>query len=292
MIESSRFGAATRVKQSRVHSRGELWVAYTLLTLFCLITLFPLFIMVSVSLIPSQGLASSLYRLWPLHPRLANYISMWRDLPIAHFLLNSMVIALGSTVLALAVGIPAGFALARTKVFGRRIWLFVFLATQMFSPSMIIVSAYHVMSVLHLTDTYFGLIFLDAGFYCLPFVVWIIAGFMRQIPQELEEAVDIDGASSWQKLWRIFAPIAAPVIAVAGVYAFIASWNDFAFALTLATSQSLMPLPIGVYSFIGAYSIQWNYLMGASLVATIPVLLLFLVLQRRLAAGMMTGTLR
>ncbi len=292
MIGTPRPRTDVRLRQSRVHSPGELWAAYILLGIFCLITLFPLFVMVSVSLIPSQTLAPSLYHLWPAHPRLANYITMWHDLPIAHFLMNSLIIALGSTVVALAVGIPAGFALSRTKVFGRRIWLFLFLATQMFSPSMIIVSAYHVMSVLHLTDSYFGLIFLDSGFYCLPFVVWIIAGFMRQIPQELEEAVDIDGASSWQKLWRIFTPIAAPVIAVAGVYAFIASWNDFAFALTLATSQSLMPLPIGVYSFIGAYSIQWNYLMGASLVATIPILVLFLVLQRRLTSGIMAGTIR
>lgn len=292
MIQSSRLGRNNRVKRSQLHSAGEFWVAYIILGVFGLVTLFPLFVMVSVSLIPSKGLAASLFNLWPKHPRLANYLSMWHYLPIAHFLLNSIVIAMGSTLLALAVGIPAGFALSRTKVFGRRIWLFVFLATQMFSPAMIIVSAYHVMSVLHLTDTYFGLIFLDAGFYCLPFVVWIIAGFMRQIPQELEEAVDIDGASSWRKLWRIFTPISAPVIAVAGVYAFISSWNDFAFALTLATSQSLMPLPIGVYSFIGEYNIQWNYLMGASLVASIPVLVLFLVLQRRLTAGIMAGTLR
>lgn len=266
--------------------------AYFITGVFSLITLFPIFIMVSVSLMPSQGLASQLFYLWPTHVRIANYVSMWFHLPVARLLLNSIIISVGSAFVALLVGIPAGYALSRTQVFGRRVWLFVFLATQMFSPSMIIVSAYHVMTILHLTDTFGGLILIDSGFYGLPFVVWIIAGYMRHIPQEMEEAVEIDGASSWQKLWRIFVPISAPAIAVAGVYAFISSWNDFAFSLTLATSQSIMPLPIGVYSFMGAYNIQWNYLMGSSLVATVPVLILFLILQRRLTSGIMAGTMR
>lgn len=292
MIRTSRTTNRDVTFSPRYYSRGELMAAYFITGVFSLITLFPIFIMVSVSLMPSQGLASQLFYLWPTHVRIANYVSMWFHLPVARLLLNSIIISVGSAFVALLVGIPAGYALSRTQVFGRRVWLFVFLATQMFSPSMIIVSAYHVMTILHLTDTFGGLILIDSGFYGLPFVVWIIAGYMRHIPQEMEEAVEIDGASSWQKLWRIFVPISAPAIAVAGVYAFISSWNDFAFSLTLATSQSIMPLPIGVYSFMGAYNIQWNYLMGSSLVATVPVLILFLILQRRLTSGIMAGTMR
>jgi multiple sugar transport system permease protein len=217
---------------------------------------------------------------------------MWSQLPVAHLLLNSVIIAGGSTILALLTGIPAAFALSRMNIVGRKIWLFGFLATQLFSPSIIIVSAYHVMAIAHLTDTYWGLIILDAGFYSLPFVLWSIAGFMRHIPRELEETVDVDGGTTWTKIWRVFVPIAIPSIVVAGVYAFIQSWNDFAFALTLATSQSTMPLPIGIYSFMGAYQIQWNYLMGASLVATLPVLILFLIVQKRLVSGMLAGSIK
>jgi multiple sugar transport system permease protein len=95
------------VKRPQLHSRGEFWVAYIILGAFGLVTLFPLFIMVSVSLIPSKGLSTALFDLWPKHPRLANYLTMWHYLPIAHFLLNSIIIAMGSTLLALAVGIPA-----------------------------------------------------------------------------------------------------------------------------------------------------------------------------------------
>lgn len=267
-------------------------VGYTVLGLFSLLTLFPVFTMVTVFLLPARNLSSDLYHLWPNHIALSNFVTMWTTLPVGRLLLNSLIIAGGSTLLSLLVGIPAAFALARTPVYGRRLWLFVFLATQLFSPSIIIVSAYHVMALLHLTDSYFGLIILDAGFYCLPFVIWIIAGNMRQIPQEVEDAVDIDGASGWTKLWRIFVPMATPSIIVALVYAFIQSWNDFAFALTLATSTKIMPLPIGVYSFMGAYQIQWNYLMGASIVATVPILILFLIVQRRLIAGFMNGSIR
>ncbi len=270
----------------------EQFFSYSILIVFTLFTLFPIFIMVMVSLMPSNHLSSELYHLWPNHIAIQNYLLMWSKLPVARLLLNSLIIAGGSTVLALVTGIPASYALSRTKVFGRKIWLFLFLATQLFSPSIIIVSAYHIVASVHLTNTYWSLIILDAGFYCLPFVLWSIAGFMRHIPRELEEAIDVDGGSTWTKIWKMFMPISTPSIVVGGVYAFIQSWNDFAFALTLATSKSTMPLPIGIYSFMGAYQIQWNYLMGASLVATIPVLALFLIVQKRLVAGMLAGSIR
>lgn len=266
--------------------------SYAVLGIFTLLTLFPIFIMVAVSLMPTSSLSTELYHLWPTRVNLHNYIAMWLQLPVAHLLLNSLIIALGSTLLALITGIPAAYVLSRIEIFGRKIWLFVFMATQLFSPSIIIVSAYHIIASVHLTNTYWGLIILDAGFYSLPFVLWSIAGFMRHIPWELEEAIDIDGGSTWTKIWKIFVPISAPAIVVAGVYAFIQSWNDFAFALTLATSKATMPLPIGIYSFMGAYQIQWNYLMGASLVATIPVLLLFLIVQKRLVSGLLAGSIR
>ncbi len=270
----------------------EHFFSYFVLGVFTLFTLFPLFIMIAVSLMPSSHLSSELYRLWPNRINMRNYLLMWTKLPVAQLLRNSVVIAGGSTLLALLTGIPASYALSRTKVFGRRFWLFSFLASQLFSPSIIIVSAYHIVAFVHLTNTYWCLIILDAGFYSLPFVIWSIAGFMRHIPRELEEAIDVDGGSTWTKIRKIFVPISSPAIIVGGVYAFIQSWNDFAFALTLATSKSTMPLPIGIYSFMGAYQIQWNYLMGASIVATIPVLVLFLVVQKRLVSGMLAGSVR
>ncbi|PSR26060.1 MAG: hypothetical protein C7B43_15075 [Sulfobacillus benefaciens] len=293
MIAAKVGDGASRISRIPRHTlSGDRVFSYIVLSVFTVLTLFPIFIMIAVSLMPSRHLSSDLYHLWPTNIDLRNYLLMWSQLPVAHLLLNSVIIAGGSTILALLTGIPAAFALSRMNIVGRKIWLFGFLATQLFSPSIIIVSAYHVMAIAHLTDTYWGLIILDAGFYSLPFVLWSIAGFMRHIPRELEETVDVDGGSTWTKIWRVFVPIAIPSIVVAGVYAFIQSWNDFAFALTLATSQSTMPLPIGIYSFMGAYQIQWNYLMGASLVATLPVLILFLIVQKRLVSGMLAGSIK
>lgn len=270
----------------------QLLPAYALLILFTLVTLFPLYIMLSVAVMPSRTLVSELYRLWPTQSDWGNFVSMWSSLPLFRYLLNSIVIAGGATFLSLLVGIPAAYALSRTAIVGRRVWLFVFLATQLFSPSIIIVGAYHVLAVIHWTNTYLGLILLDSGFYCLPFVVWITAGYMRLIPTELDDAALIDGASTFAKLVRVIVPLSAPAIAVAAVFAFIQGWNDFAFALTLATSSSVEPLPIGIYSFIGAYQIQWNYLMGASIIATVPILVLFLVMQRRLVSGLTAGAVK
>ena len=275
-----------------ITSRGTTIFSYTVLILFTLLTLCPLYVMIAVAVMPSHGLASQLYHLWPTHAVWDNFVSMWSQLPLFQYLFNSLVIAGGATILALLTGVPAAYALSRTTIPGRRVWLFVFLATQLFSPSIIIVGAYRVLAVVNGTDTYWGLILLDSGFYCLPFVVWITAGFMRQIPAELDDAAAIDGASSFTKLWRVIIPIAFPAIVVAAVFAFIQGWNDFAFALTLATSTSVRPLPIGIYSFVGAYSIQWNYLMGASIVATIPILVLFLVMQRRLVGGLTAGAVK
>ncbi len=293
MIAAKVGDGASRISRIPRHTlSGDRVFSYIVLSVFTVLTLFPIFIMIAVSLMPSRHLSSDLYHLWPTNIDLRNYLLMWSQLPVAHLLLNSVIIAGGSTILALLTGIPAAFALSRMNIVGRKIWLFGFLATQLFSPSIIIVSAYHVMAIAHLTDTYWGLIILDAGFYSLPFVLWSIAGFMRHIPRELEETVDVDGGTTWTKIWRVFVPIAIPSIVVAGVYAFIQSWNDFAFALTLATSQSTMPLPIGIYSFMGAYQIQWNYLMGASLVATLPVLILFLIVQKRLVSGMLAGSIK
>src|SRR5437588_11135727 len=165
-------------------SARQLAPAYFVLILFTLITLFPLYVMLSVAVMPSRNLVSQLYHLWPTRTDWSNFITMWSQLPLGRYLVNSLVIAGGSMLLALVAGVPAAFALSRTNILGRRFWLFVFLATQLFSPSIIIVSAYHVLAVLNWTNTYWGLILLDSGFYCLPFVLWITAGAMRHIPTE------------------------------------------------------------------------------------------------------------
>lgn len=267
-------------------------VAYSLLGLFAVITVIPLYVMLSVAVDPAKDLAKELYELWPKRLALGNFIRMWHALPLAHYLFNSLIIAFGAVSLSLVVGIPAAYALSRTSIPGRRTWLFVFLATQMFSPVMIVIGAYRVLAAIHWTDSYQGLIFLDGTFYCLPFVVWITAGFMRQISEDIESAASIDGASRRTTFLRVVLPIARPAIVVGAVFAFVASWNDFAFALTIATSPAVQPLPIGIYDFIGAYKIQWNYLMAGSLVATVPVLVMFMILQRRLVGGLTAGAIK
>lgn len=283
--------ALVQAKSPRRRRRASRW-SYVAPALFVLITLCPIYVMVEVAFLPSKNLVSELTRFVPSDLDPGNFIAMWRQLPLFAYLRNSFVLATGATALSLLAGVPAGYALSRTHLFGRRTLLFGFLASQLLPSTLIMVAAYRPIAELHGTNSYWALIVLDAGFYCLPFVVWVTAGYMRYFPQEVEEAAIMDGASQRVRFWKVLVPMASPAIVVAAVYAFIQTWNDFTFALTLATSSATMPLPIGIYSFIGEYKIQWNYLMAGSLLATAPMILLFGIVQRRLVGGLTAGAVR
>lgn len=269
----------------------SLW-AYLVVGGFVLITLLPLYVMVSVALMPTTGLSQNLYRLWPSTVSPGNFASVWGALPLLTYLRNSLVIAGASTALCLLTGIPAAYALSKASLPGTRAMLLFLLGTQMLPPTILAVASYHTLAVLHGTDTYWGLVVLDSGFYGLPFATWVIAGYMRQIPPEVEEAAALDGCPRWRRLVEIILPMSLPAIVVGAVFAFIAAWNDFVFALTLATSTGVMPLTVGIYDFISPYKAQWNYLMAAALIATVPIVVFFLALQRRLVAGFTAGAVR
>ncbi len=274
------------------HGVGRGFWAYFVVGAFVLLTLMPLYAMVSVALMPSAGLSANLYRLWPSTVSVGNFASVWHALPLLTYLRNSLVIASAATAVCLCAGVPAAYALSKGSLPGRRAMLLFLLATQMLPPTILAVASYHTLAVLHGTDTYWGLVVLDSGFYGLPFTTWVTAGYMRQIPPEVEEAAALDGCPRWRRVAEIVLPMSLPAIVVGAVFAFIAAWNDFVFALTLATSTGVMPLTVGIYDFISPYKAQWNYLMAAALVATVPIVVFFLVLQRRLVAGFTAGAVR
>lgn len=278
-------------RRSRSARGASIW-AYLPLIVFVLITALPVYVMISVSLIPSKGLYTGLYHLWPAKAAFTNYLRMWSVFPLATYLRNSLIIVSSSTALSLLVGIPAGYALAKREFRGRRLWFFGLLASQMLPSTIIVVAAYRALAFLHGTDTFWGLIVLEGGFYGMPFVIWVVAGFMQNLPAEVEEAAMLDGCSRWRRLWRIIVPMSMPAIVVGAVFAAIASWNDFVFALTLATKTGVMPLTVGIYNFISPYQAKWNYLMGGSLVAAVPIVLFFLIVQRRIIGGFSAGAVR
>jgi multiple sugar transport system permease protein len=203
----------------------------------------------------------------------------------------SLEVAGGATVVVLLAAVPAAYYTARQRFRGRGLFLLVVLITQMLQPTALIVGIYKEFLSFHLVNTIWSLILVNSGFN-LAFAVWILNAYVGAIPVELEEAAMVDGSSRLGALRRITLPLAMPGVVTALIFTFIAAWNEFVVALTLTTGSAVMPLTVRLDSFIGQYTVDWQHLFGASVVATIPVLILFALIERRVVGGLTAGSVK
>jgi len=278
------------VKGAAWKNRGRP-VVIALTTVLLLVMLFPFFVMITTMLRSSQEVYV-LPPYWiPHRPTLANFAAVWSQYQLLVYFKSSAIIAFGSMILNILLAIPAGYAIARLRFRGRPLALYLFLVVQMFSPVIVVISLFKIFAGLHLLNTYAGLILVEAVF-TLAFSVWLLAGYFRTIPVEIEEAAFMDGASRGQTITRVILPIAAPGLVTTMIYAFIYAWNDFIFGLSFINSQNRMPLTVGLYDFVGEYTSQWHLLSTATFLAIIPVLVLFYVIQQRLVAGLAAGAVK
>lgn len=256
-----------------------------------LIILFPYFVMFTTS-IKSAGEVFDYPPTWlPKEFTPRNYIRMWQIAPLGTYFRNSIIISLGATFLALFVAIPAAYAMARLRFRGRKVFMLLVLITQMFSPIIVLIGVYQTMAFFGLLDTHISMILTYAAFnQC--FALWLLAGYFSEIPIAIEEAAYVDGATRWQIISRILIPLSLPGIVAVVIFVFIWSWNQFLIPLAFSSSLASKPLTVGLYEFIGRYKIQWHYLAGASAIATIPVIVLFLVVEKRLVKGLTAGALK
>jgi multiple sugar transport system permease protein len=264
---------------------------YGFLLVLLALMLFPFFEMLSTALKDQQSLFVYPSPWFPTNPAWGNFIEIWTYVPLGQYFTNSTVIAVGSMLLNNAAAIPAAFALARMRFPGRRAYLYMVLTAQMFSAVILLIATFRLMISLRLDNSYAGLIFMNAT-TMLPLSIWLLTGYFSTVPREIEEAALLDGASFTRILWSLYIPIARPGIIATIIFTFILAWNEFLFALTFTQDPLLRPLTVGIYSFIGRYQIQWNLLMAASLVAIIPVLALFLIVQRQLIEGLTAGAVK
>lgn len=227
----------------------------------------------------------------PNNIRLRNYVDMFAALPLARAFLNSLIVAAASSALTLAAALPAGYALARFDFPGRRAFLFFVLGSIMFSPVVIIVALFRLMNTYGLLNSYPSLIITNATF-SLPFCIWLSTAYIRSIPRELDEAASIDGAGRLQTLWRVILPMALPGVATVVIFAFIQAWNEFLLANTFMSTAEMKPLSVTIYSFVGYRGIEWQYISGAILLAVIPAVMLFLLVQRWLVQGLTMGAVK
>ncbi|MET8625899.1 carbohydrate ABC transporter permease [Kitasatospora sp. NPDC004669] len=227
----------------------------------------------------------------PTHFDWSSFTEVWTDTTLGQNLRITLLVAGGSTLLVLLVALPAAYCTARVRFRGRKAFLLLVLVTQMFQPTALQVGLYREFYAMDLLDTVGVLVLANAAFN-LAFAIWILSAYIGAIPMELEEAAMIDGNSRIGALLRVTLPLALPGVVTAVIFTFISAWNEFIMGLTLTDSPDRQPLTVGINNMIGAYSVQWNHVFAASLVAIVPVVVLFAVIERHVVSGLTAGSVK
>ncbi len=271
--------------------RRSRWVAVPLTIIILLFLLFPFFVMISTMLKSGKDVYAVPPMWIPTHIEWSNFVNVWTQYDLATSFRASIIISLGATALNTLLCVPAAYAVARLRFPGRKFALYLLLMIEMFSPVIVIISLFKVVAGFGMLDSYASLIILDALF-TVAFNTWMMNGYFKTIPKDIEEAALIDGCNRVQTMTRIMLPISVPGLVTVMIYAFIFAWNEFLFALTFISSKSKMPLTIGLYNFVGQFNTQWQYLTMAAFLALIPVLVLFYIIEKRLVAGLAGGAVK
>ncbi|MGW4056508.1 carbohydrate ABC transporter permease [Streptomyces sp. NPDC004779] len=220
-----------------------------------------------------------------------NFVDVWRESHLGDNLRVTLLVSAGSTLLVLLVAIPAAYYTARIRFRGRGLFLLLVLVTQMFQPTSLLVGLYREFYQLGMLNSVWTLILCNAAFN-LAFAIWILTAYFSSIPEALEEAAMIDGLGRGGALLRVTLPLAMPGVVTAMIFTFIAAWNEFVMGLTLSTVPESQPLTVGINSFIGNYTVQWNYLFAGSVIAIVPVVILFALIERKVVSGLTAGSVK
>jgi len=245
--------------------------------------------MLVTALKPEKELMRSTYL--PTKWEWSNFVNVWKAAPIWQNMKVSLIVAGAATLVTLLCALPAAYYTARNRFWGRNGFLLLILVTQMFAPTALVIGIYREMVALNLTDTLLALILVNAAFN-LPFCVWILHGYFASIPKELEEAAFLDGAGKIKALVRVTLPISTPGVVTAVVYTFIGAWNEYIVALTVTSSPNRQPLTVAIPSFVTQYQEHWQYLFATSLIAIVPVVILFVFIERYLIGGLTAGSVK
>jgi trehalose/maltose transport system permease protein len=264
---------------------------YLLVVLIILYAVFPFY----YAILSSLKSGSELFRIdyFPLKWNFDNYVGVFRDNPFATNIWNSVLVAFSTVALSLFLGLTAAYALARIQFRGRGLLLLVILGVSMFPQVAVLSGMFQMIRSLGLYNHLPGLV-LSYMIFTLPFTVWVLTTFMRELPKELEEAAILDGASSWVILTKVFMPLMWPALVTTGLLAFIAAWNEFLFALTFTLTNDQRTVPVGIALMSGAstHELPWGNIMAASVMVTVPLVVLVLIFQRRIVSGLTAGAVK
>jgi multiple sugar transport system permease protein len=222
-----------------------------------------------------------------------NYIKMWTtpETPLVQNLISTVIISVFATLIVLLVALPAAYYTARFRFPGRMVFMFLVIVTQMLQPAVLTSGLFRQFSSFGISDTWLAMILINAAFN-LSFAVWIMHSFFASVPKEVDEAAQIDGAGRLVVLFRINLPLVWPGIVTAIVFTFVACWNEFAASLVILSTAGNQPLSVALTKFVGQYETSWHFVFGVSIVAIIPVVLLFMLIEKRLVGGLTAGSVK
>jgi multiple sugar transport system permease protein len=279
------------VTGSAYRARTVLTSRLALLSLGATVMVLPFAYMVSTSLKPDRLTLEVPPRLLPTHPTTANYTGAWASNDFGRYFVNSLVVALATTVLTVLLASMMAFAFARFEFPGRRILFGLLLLGLMVPTIMLLIPQFLLAKQLMLIDSLWGLVVFYAGGN-LALNAFLLRSFFQDIPRELEEAMVVDGAGPWSRYWRLILPLSRPALATVAIFTFLASWDEFTWALTTISDPSKRTLPIAIALFQGQHATSWGLVFAASVIAVLPVVMIFVIFQRQFVSGLTSGALK
>lgn len=269
-------------------SRGAFWVLVILIMVFCL---FPFYYALLTSFKVGQELFEVSY--WFSSLRLENYENLFEQQNFLLIILNSVIVSFTTVAISMLIGISAAYALGRINFRGKITLMYLILGVSMFPQIAVLSGLYSLLQLLGLFNNLFGLS-LTYMIFTLPFTVWVLTSFIKSLPKELEESAIMDGATPLQTIYHIFLPIIQPAVITTGLLAFIAAWNEFLFALTYTVNQKARTVQVAISLISGSsqYELPFGTIMAASVLVTVPLIIMVLIFQKRIVAGLTAGAVK
>ena len=275
---------------------------HTFLVAFTLLAIYPVLWVISVAFSGTQNLAfadvpsnpgfmdrARAIMPWPAQWSVKNFVDVLTEQPFGHWILNSAIVAVATTIVGVFLACTAAYAFSRFRFPGRRAGMMSFLVSQMFPGTLLLVPLYIIIvSWLKLGNSFVGLV-LVYSVTAIPFCVWMLKGYFDTIPLEIEESAIMDGASRQTIFFRIILPLAKPAVAVTALFSFMTGWNEFILAATFLEEEAKYTAPVGLKFFVGGFTSQWGYFAAGSIIVSVPVVVLFLFLQKYLVSGLTAG---
>ncbi|HNX00982.1 MAG TPA: sugar ABC transporter permease [Candidatus Cloacimonadota bacterium] len=276
--------------RSKTTKTGYFFI-YLFLTIFVIISIYPILTVLTVSLRPGDNLLDKSLRIIPLHATFDNYVKLFTEKPFLLWVRNSLYITLIVTILGVVMASIAGYAFSRFKFPGKKAGLMSLLITQMFPATMLLLPLFIMLSKLHLINSFLGLIIMYSA-TALPFSIWLMKGYYDTIPPSLEESAIVDGAGMFGAFYKIILPLAAPALVITALFSFMSAWSEYIVAAQTIWYEDMFTIPLGLKSLQGNMTTEWGMYAAASLIIAIPVIILFLSLSKWLVSGLTLGSVK